>query len=109
MGVVRTTEKAALAQCIANILGTTASETFSDSFGLPSPRRDVLSKPKAQDVFQVFNNSAIIAKTWFNPAPSQINPLIIESIVDMNTRREQPQRIIANLEDRINDFLQRRR
>lgn len=108
LGVVRTTQKAALAQSVANILGTTASETFSDSFGLPSPRRDVLRKPKAQDVFQVFNNSAIIAKTWFNPLPSQIDPLIIQAIVDMNTRTEQPRRIIANLEDRINDALRRR-
>lgn len=108
LGVVRTSQKVVLAQNVANILGTTASESFSDVFGLPSPRRDVLSKTKSQDVFQIFNNSAIIAKTWFNPLPSQVNPLVHQAIIDMNTQREQPQQIINTLEDRINDILRRR-
>lgn len=108
LGVVRTTPQPALAQSVANVIGTKGSEFFSDAFQIPSPRRDVLSQRAEQDIFQTFNNSAIIAKTWFNPFPKQVNELIRQAIVDINAGREQPSQIITILEDRMNDFLQQR-
>ena len=108
LGVVRTTQQLPLAQAVANTIGTKGSEVFSNAYRIPSPRRDVLSKRAEQDIFQVFNNSAIIARSWFNPLPAQVDELIRQAIVDVNAGREQPTQIITTLEDRMNDFLRRK-
>lgn len=109
LGVVRTSQNAGLAQVVANTIGAAGSEVFSQTFGLPSPRRDVLSRPAEQDIAQIFNNSAIISRTWFNPAPTQVNALIRQAISDVSAGIEQPRRIIATLEDTLNDIIRRRR
>lgn len=75
---------------VASILsGKDAAAAFSKYLKLPPARRDLLSQ-KPTDAYQsVFYNSAIRARAWLDPSPSDTNAIfktMIESIISGRAR-----------------------
>jgi len=71
------------------IAGKDFSEQFSEESSLPSVRRELLSEVADTAHQQVFNDSALISRAWFDPSPRETESIfkdMIENVVSGRLR-----------------------
>ncbi len=69
-----------------------ASDIFSNNIGLPSPHKSLLADEPTDSLKTTFRNSALVARSWLDPNPSQTSAIInkmIESVVSGRQRMSQ--------------------
>lgn len=71
------------------LTGRDFSENFSEGASLPSVRREFLSRSATTAHQQVFNDSALISRAWFDPSPRETESIfkdMIENVVSGRLR-----------------------
>lgn len=75
LAIPRATDNLAGAQQASYILASEqASVLFSEALGIPSARRDVLSKASS-GLSELFNKQAIISRSWIDPNPEKTDAI----------------------------------
>ncbi|MCX6757580.1 MAG: extracellular solute-binding protein [Candidatus Nomurabacteria bacterium] len=87
------TKNAPLAFSVANILATSDfAKEFANSLSIAPARRDLLASKPTNSFAPVFYNSALYAKSWVDPSPSETNTIfqkMVENVLSNNLSSNQ--------------------
>lgn len=62
------------------LAGTDAAQALSTALGIPSARRDTLSKPAPEGGSDLFNKQAILVRSWYDPDPEETDTIFRDMI-----------------------------
>lgn len=107
VAMTRTTDNPQAALAIGNALATQVGATaLVESFALAPARRDILGSSVQSVALNTIFQSAIIARTWFTPDAAATSVFINQMIIDVNSGREQPGRLITFFDNQLQDLFQ---
>lgn len=78
---------------------------ISESASLPSLRRDVLSVRESDPVLSVFNDSAVISKTWYDPDSSGSDSIFKSIIESVNSGRQNASGAISDAKIKFLEYV----
>lgn len=105
LAVTRNTQNPTAAFSIVNALTDPQSaQEMSNTFRIPPIRRTLLAVAAGDPVLETFYNSAIVARTWFNPDPDAAANIFEGLIVDRNAGRDDSNALVAVAHDLLQDL-----
>jgi ABC-type glycerol-3-phosphate transport system substrate-binding protein len=90
---------------ISSLTSAAAFPYWSNTFNLPSARRDILSLPETNAIKTVFNQSAILSKGWLDPNAVQTGAIFQDMVESYTTGREAIGPAVNTASDRIDSLL----
>ena len=79
---------------------------FSAIAGLPPVRKDLIAVRQTDAVQSVFYNSALIARAWHDPSPSETNALFMTMIDDITSGRSKMIEALSVAQNNMTSMLQ---
>lgn len=102
VGISRQSKNQPTAYTVASTLMTTEpTNAFVTASAIAPLRRDLLEVKQSDIRLQNIYESAIIAKSWLNPDPVNINNLIVEAVIDYRSSVRDISDIISTLNARV--------
>lgn len=90
---------------VQRLLDRGPSGDFAAVFDLPPVRRDLLNAPPNDAATSVFYDSAIRARTWLDPRPSETNDAFREAVESISSGRNTVPEAIIQLNDQFETLL----
>lgn len=91
---------------VQQLLGSTPSGQFAQSFTLPPVRRDLLSQKPTDAAQTVFYDAAIRARTWLDPKPELSNDAFQSAVESVSSGRYPVGQAIGGLQTQLSAALQ---
>ncbi|HRY62276.1 MAG TPA: extracellular solute-binding protein [Candidatus Paceibacterota bacterium] len=106
IAVVKASEKQGTAlRALYSLTGNNYGKIISGLLPLPSLRRDVLATAEKDPVLSVFNSSAIISRTWYDPDASA-SDIIFRSLVEaVNSGRQSASEAIRDAQIKFLEYV----
>lgn len=86
--------------------GSKMIEGIAQATGLPPVRRDLLNLPPNDAVRSVFYDSALIARAWHDPSPSETDQILAEMINEIGSGRLKTSQALSVAQSSINKLFQ---
>ena len=90
---------------IFTLSGTDGSASFSKYLKLPSARRNLLSQKPADAYQSIFYDSAIRAKAWLDPSPTETDAIFKSMIESITSGRSRTGEAVAKVKQELSSLL----
>ncbi len=78
---------------------------IATALSLPPARRDLLSQPQTSSYAQVFFQSSLVSKGWYDPSSSDTTTLFKDALRKIKTGAENPDQVTNNLDTQFDILL----
>lgn len=85
--------------------GATYGKMISRAMNIPSARRDILGESDARSEFTVFNGSALISRSWYDPNSIESNNIFKDMIESILSGKDTEISSIDNARDRLTQYV----
>lgn len=90
---------------ITALTSANAFPFWNDIFNLPSARRDILGQVDKSAIRTVFNQSAIMSRSWLDPDQARTSNIFQEMVESYTTGRESIEGAVNTASDRLESLL----
>lgn len=82
-----------------------ASQLFSETFGAPSPRRDLLSQTPNDPLLIVFRNAALLSRAWLDPHAEETDRIFRRMVSDVTSGSLRISDTVQRANQELRDFI----
>ncbi len=109
MGALKSSKNPAATFAVMNAFSSDAgSALFAEVFAGSPVRKSLLAQKMNDPIIDVFQRSAIIARTWLNPDAVRVREIFKNLIIDVNAGRDNTDALVNAVADAVQDLLDTR-
>ena len=108
LAILKNSKQAAATYSLLSSLASAEAVPFwTNSFNLPSARRDILAQSEKNAAKTIFSKSAVMSRGWLDPNSSETDLIFKEMIESYTTGRSTINAAVQTASDKLNTLLQK--